>query len=105
MGGDNIHSNRIEIGTVSSGMIDSVLIANNTADFDRSQNTYNINYRFSHEDASLNVDVDYRVYRNNNQRYQPNQYYDVSEEVQLSSVVNCFDTPFDIDIATFKLDY
>jgi len=105
MEGNNAHVNKIVIGTVASGAIDSILIANNTSDFDRTQHTYNFNYRYVKDDQTLNVDLDYGAYRNKNERFQPNQYYNASEEVELSKVVNSFDTPSDIDISTFKLDY
>lgn len=105
MQGDSEHANRIVIGTLSSGSIDSILVANNTADFDRTQHTYNLNYRFAREEESLNIDLDYGAYRNKNQRYQPNQYFNAAEEVELSRIINSFDTPSDIDISTFKLDY
>ena len=90
---------------MSSGSIDSILITNNTADFDRSQQTYNLNYLFAREEESLNIDLDYGTYRNENQRYQPSQYFNAAEEVELSRAINSFKTPSDINIVTFKLDY
>ncbi len=97
--------NRITIAGRESVGIDSILQANTTADDERSQYTFNVNYRYAGEGSSLNLDLDYGRYRNESVRLQPNQYFDQSEEVMLTEIINSFDTPRDIDIYTFKLDY
>jgi outer membrane receptor protein involved in Fe transport len=100
--------NRIEILNLasSSSQPDSILVARNSAENTRDQQTYNLNYRFDDgKGRSLNVDADYGRFRNESERYQPNLYYDAQEETLLSEVINSFDTPTDIDIYTFKLDY
>ncbi len=107
-GGRNHRSfNRISIANQSTpALIDSVLAAYNSGDYQRSENTFNLNYRFDNKKGrSLNIDLDYGAYRNDSERYQPNRYYDAKEEVLLTEVINSFDTPTDIDIYTFKLDY
>lgn len=102
----NMDRDRIGISKLAApAVIDSVLIANNSLDFDRAQNTFNLNYRFEKNEQSLNVDADYGYYRNDGKRRQPNTYYDAGEENILSQRINTFDTPRDIDIYTFKLDY
>lgn len=86
--------------------IDSILVAATDERSRRAQQTYNLNYRF--EDAkgqSLNIDLDYGNYRNGNQRYQPNRYYDAGENILLTEVISSFDTPSEIDIYTFQADY
>ncbi len=98
-------NNRIAIAGLETPGIDSVLVANNTADDEGSQYTFNLNYRFEGEGKLLNIDLDYGRYRNESMRFQPNRYFDESEEVALTEVINTFDTPRDIDIYTFKLDY
>ena len=97
--------NRIAIAGQQSFGVDSVLIANTTADDERTQYTFNANYRFESEGKLLNVDLDYGRYRNESIRFQPNRYFDQTEEVALTEIINAFDTPRDIDIYTFKLDY
>ncbi|MCB0572201.1 MAG: TonB-dependent receptor [Phaeodactylibacter sp.] len=99
--------NRISIADQSNpALIDSILVAYNTGDYGRQENTYNLNYRFDNRKGrSLNVDVDYGTYNNDSERYQPNRYYDAKEEVLLTEAINSFDTPSDIDIYTFKVDY
>ncbi|MFN4254093.1 MAG: TonB-dependent receptor domain-containing protein [Saprospiraceae bacterium] len=86
--------------------IDSILVAHNTADNPRSQQTYNLNYRFENPKGRVfNVDLDYGNYHNDTKRYQPNRYYDASEQTLLTEVINRFDTPTDIDIYTFQADF
>jgi outer membrane receptor protein involved in Fe transport len=98
--------NRIEIAPAFSGeLTDSILVANNTADETRTQQTYNLNYQFQKGAHTLNMDADYGSYRNTSIRLQPNLYYDAGEEVVLTEVITGFDTPRDIDIYTFKADY
>ena len=104
---DNNSYNRITLaGDQTPAAIDSILVAGNTADNSRRQQTYNLNYRFDNaKGRSLNVDLDYGNYRNRSKRYQPNRYYDASEQVLLTEVINRFETPTDIDIYTFQVDY
>ncbi len=98
--------NRVTIAReITSDLRDSILIASSNADFLRTENTYNLNYRFEKEQTTLNIDADYGRYRNENVRFQPNRYFDPSGEILLSEVINSFDTPRDIDIYTFKVDY
>lgn len=86
--------------------IDSVLIANNTSSGERNRGTFNLNYRFDNRKGrSLNIDLDYGIYENRSERIQPNQYYDANEENLLTEVINSYDTPTDINIATAKIDF
>jgi outer membrane receptor protein involved in Fe transport len=104
---DRLTLDRIAISQIETPTdIDSVLIAKTTSDNDRSQNTYNINYHFDNgKGRNLVFDLDYGRYNNTSLRYQPNIYYDANEETILSSSINSFDTPTDIDIYTLKIDY
>jgi hypothetical protein len=110
-GGENTRNsrsfNRITLAQASTPqLIDSILVADTEADYDRSQQTYNLNYRFDNSKGrSLNVDFDYGKYENDSKRYQPNRYYDASEQNVLTEIINSFDTPTDIDIYTFQVDY
>ena len=105
--GGNQSYNRISIANQSMpAQVDSLLVAYNTADNSRRQNTFNLNYRFDNKKGrSLNVDADYGHYQNESERYQPNRYYDAREEVLLTEIINSFNTPTDIDIYTIKADY
>ncbi len=98
--------NRIEISPNSTTVIDSILRADNTSDHQRNQRTANVNYRFDNRKGrTVNVDLDYGNYQNENRRFQPNRYFDATEQILFSSNINSFDTPTDINIYTFKLDY
>ncbi|MBV6655843.1 MAG: TonB-dependent receptor, partial [Mameliella sp.] len=100
--------NRIEILNLvsSSSSPDSILVARNASDNSRKQNTFNLNYRFNDgNNRTLNIDADYGRFRNESERMQPNLYYDANEETLLTEIINSFDTPTDIDIYTFKVDY
>lgn len=104
---DNTSYNRITLASAKTpNQIDSILVANNTADNRRGQQTYNLNYRFDNaQGRTFNVDLDYGNYHNTSLRYQPNRYFNATEEVLLTEIINSFDTPTDIDIYTFQMDY
>jgi outer membrane receptor protein involved in Fe transport len=105
--GSNIGVNRIDIAKESSpSQVDSILIANTKTINPKSNQTYNLNYRFDNsKDRNFNIDLDYGIYRSESRRNQSNLYYDATEQNQLSEALNSFDTPSDIDIATLKMDY
>jgi len=105
--GESFSYNRTRIRSASSSstMSDSILVADNSSDRTRGQQTYNINYRYAKDETSVTVDADYGRYTNTSVLFQPNRYYDGSESTLLSENINSFDTPRDIDIYTFKLDY
>ncbi len=98
--------NRISIAPQSStSAIDSVLVANTLSDRKQSNQSYNLNYRFDNRnDRSVNIDFDYGLYKSDQLRDQPNNYYNANETVLLSSINNAFDTPSDIEIFTAKID-
>ncbi|MEZ5058688.1 MAG: TonB-dependent receptor [Saprospiraceae bacterium] len=103
----NTSLNRIAISPQSDiNNIDSILVATNTADNSNMQGTYNLNYRYDNAKGRvLNVDLDYGSFNNDSERYQPNLYYDPTETTVLTEIINSFETPSDISISTFKLDY
>ncbi|MEM9929290.1 MAG: TonB-dependent receptor, partial [Bacteroidota bacterium] len=85
---------------------DSLLRAETFGESSRSQQTYNLNYRFDPgKGKSLNIDLDYGRFRNENLRDQPNRYLSPDGTEVITVVNNYFDTPIDIDITTAKLDY
>ena len=99
---DNIGIYNLSTGTEN---YDSTLAATTVNDYDRSQNAYNLNYRYASEEGrTLNVDLDYGRYRNDNLSDQVNAY-SAPGGSPLSSVSYAFDTPIDIDIYTAKADY
>ncbi|MCB0693745.1 MAG: TonB-dependent receptor [Lewinellaceae bacterium] len=99
--------NRVSIANQQMpSQIDSVLIARTTGEDDRFRNTFNLNYRYDNKKGRiLNIDADYGRFRNDSKRIQPNQYFDATQQNLLTEITNEFDTPTDIDISTFKVDY
>lgn len=105
MEGSQSNFNRIELSTEANpSIIDSILVAENTQDNERSNYTYNLNYRFDNQVRSLNIDLDYGNYGFVSDRFQPNRYSD-AEGNPLTENIDLFDTGTDIDIYTFKVDY
>lgn len=104
---DNTSYNRITLASADTPTrIDSILVADNTADNQRHQQTFNLNYRYDNSKGrTFNVDLDYGQYRNGSKRFQPNRYLNAAEDMLLTEIINRFDTPTDIDIATFQVDY
>ena len=93
-------------GSPTAAAPDSILRADNVSDLDRNQQTYNLNYQYRiGEGQSLTVDLDYGRFRNDALLDQPNRYFAPDGEAELSSALNYFDTPTDIDISTAKADY
>ena len=88
------------------GPVDSILLAGSTSNTTRNRGEFNLNYRYDPgKGKSLNVDLDYGTFRNTELRRQPNTYVTPDRETVLTEVINAFDTPRDIDIYTFKVDY
>ncbi|PPK88714.1 outer membrane receptor protein involved in Fe transport [Neolewinella xylanilytica] len=97
----------VDIFNLATGVetVDSTLAARTDNDSDRSQNAYNLNYRYlPGEGQTLNVDLDFGRYRNDALSEQVNAYTNAAGS-PLSSIYYYFDTPIDIDIYTAKADY
>ncbi len=102
----DISNTRTPIGAIGNERIDSVLVANTVNEGDRLNANFNINYQYKGEnDKGLNIDIDYGRYRMNSDEFQPNYYKDNEEEETLTERIYRFETPKDIDIYTFKVDY
>ncbi|GLR17100.1 TonB-dependent receptor [Portibacter lacus] len=89
----------------SAGKIDSILYAKNEGDANRNNINVNVNYAFSDKVQNVIVDFDYGIYNNNNNTLQPNQYFDPTSTNLLSEFNTAYETPVNIDILTFKVDY
>jgi outer membrane receptor protein involved in Fe transport len=105
--GSNTGFNRIELAQEGNQTnIDSILVADTEAASKRYNNSINVNYKvdFSKE-SNLNIDLDYGRFSNDASRGLLNEYYDASESNIVSIVENTFESPTEIEIYTFKLDY
>lgn len=85
--------------------VDSILIANNTSDHEFDSQSFNLNYAFDKSGKTVNVDADYGRYRRRSDFFQPNIYYQPDATTILTEVNTQYNTPVDIDIFTFKIDY
>ncbi|MFT7159537.1 MAG: iron complex outermembrane receptor protein [Bacteroidia bacterium] len=104
--GDNYGNANTEIEQISTGGIDSLLIASNDNIGTRNNTNFNINYAWRNDDGnSLTIDLDHGRYRNRVSSFQPNTYYlpDASTILQQRTFSNV--TPTDIDIYTAKVDW
>lgn len=97
---------RTPISYIPTGVIDRILIADNTSNGQRENMNFNANYRYADTTGrELNMDADYGFYHLNNDQFQPNYYFDPSGENLISSRIYNMIAPTDIDIYTFKTDY
>lgn len=90
---------------IPEDQIDSILLASSFGDSKRSNNSFNLNYSFQSGESSLNIDADYGKYRTENELLQPNNYTSSDGQESLTSDTIFQDTPIDIDIYTFKVDF
>lgn len=103
--------NNEQIGSTNIGLIDAVeidriLLANNESDGDNSNMNYNVNYQFDNgKGQSINIDADLGQFRSNQYSTQPNVYEDAKTGEILEEYNYYYDTPTDIDILTFKVDF
>lgn len=98
--------NKTLIGKVGSSSVDSILDASSISEGERNNLNFNLNYKF--EDGkgnSVNVDADYGQFRNDGNQLLPNTYLDPTGENVLFERINANETPTNIDIYTFKVDY
>jgi len=64
---------RTPIATIGAPEADSILVANSETDSERDNHNFNINYQFdSGKERTLNIDLDYGLYRNRSEDMQPN---------------------------------
>lgn len=103
---DNFGLNEIAI-SLQNQAVDSILVSNSEGVSTNNRKAFNVNYRFDDRKAgrSLNIDLDYGNYFNDNDRYTPNEYYNAEKTTLLSEINNGFKTASDISIYTGKLDY
>lgn len=85
---------------------DSILVARTIGDDTRTRLTTNLNYRYDNrKGTTLNLDADMGRFRTDNERLQPNRYWDPTLSYVLTEATQAFVTPTDIDIYTLKADF
>ncbi len=104
--GFNTNNTRTPIREANTIQNDSVLVALNQTDNTSYNVNANINYRYADTlGYSINVDLDYGRYNSDRNAFQPNTYFDGTENIILNERITFQETPIDIDIATIKVDY
>lgn len=104
---DNFGYNEIAISPLATREVDSILVADTQGLMNNDRISYNLNYRYDDGESnkSLNVDLDYGQFQNDNRRYLPNQYFNSGKTAMLSQIVNNIETESDINIYTGTVDF
>jgi len=97
---------RTPISYEPTGVVDRILVADNTSKMKRNNINYNLNYNYNGTDGkSLAINADRGDYNLNTNQYQPNFYYDASGHNLLRSVIYNMIAPTDINISSMKVDW
>ena len=94
-----------QISYIPTGVLDRVLVANNSSTGRRDNGNLNLNYRYADTSGhEWNMDADYGIYRIKSNQLQPNDYFDANGNPLYSNLYNML-APSNIDIYSFKTDY
>jgi iron complex outermembrane recepter protein len=97
---------RTPITPLNTGMLEQVLVSNNTATTNNSNLYINTNYRFADTLGRVfSIDFDFGKYQNQRDSYQPNVYKNAKETVNLIENIYRMQTPTRISITSLKADY
>lgn len=103
---DFTNSSRTPFGSLATGEIDQILVADNTNDMHRANLNANLNYSFRDTTGtSFTMDADYGLFRGRADSWQPNFYLDPVDNSVISERFFRTNAPTDINIYTFKGDY
>ncbi len=103
---EHIANTRTLISKIGASTVDSILQASSIDEGERNNLNFNLNYKFDNGNGtSVNIDADYGQFRNDGNQLLPNTYLDPSGENILFQRTNANETPTNIDIYTFKVDY
>ena len=100
------NKSRTPISYIPTGVVDRILVADNSTSSSRDNTNFNLNYRFADTSGhELNVDADYGFFRIKSDQAQPNYYFDPTGSTEINRFVYNMIAPTDIDIYTGKADY
>ncbi len=103
---DGMSDSRTDILTTSQNVVDSILVSRTETNSNRSNYGFNLNYQHDNKkEQTWNVDLDYGIFRNRSEDFQPNSYLNANESATLSKRDYLINSETDIGIFTFKLDY
>jgi hypothetical protein len=99
-------SDRAKFGNTSDGVVDGQLWAESNTIMDRTDLSFNLNYRYDNKKGSvLNMDADYAFFENLRTNTQPNEIRDPSGTNVVSETTFFTDFPTTIDIKSLKVDF
>ncbi|MCB0635555.1 MAG: TonB-dependent receptor [Lewinella sp.] len=102
----SVNNSATEISDELTGDPISRLRARTEEEGERDNLNLNFNYRFDNREGQVwNFDADYALFRNTAETYQPNRYYDPTDETLVNEVIYGINTPTNIDLLSFKLDH
>jgi len=94
------------ISSISSGEVNRILVSDNTNEMSRDNLNVNLNYTYINPNGrNLTLNLDKGYYDLYSNQHQPNDYYDPTGQVKMSSVVYQMIAPTNIDINSLKVDY
>src|SRR5688572_1003427 len=94
------------ISSAKTGVVDRILVADNSSDMQRDNVNFNLNYSYTGTTGkSLVVNADHGSYDIYSNQYQPNTYYDATGKIPLSSVNYRMIAPTSITINSAKADW
>jgi hypothetical protein len=97
---------RTPISYVPTGVVDRILVADNSSKARRNNINLNLNYSYTNPNGkSLTLNADHGYYDINTDQYQPNTYYDRTNQYVLSQVIYEMIAPTKINISSLKADY
>lgn len=96
---------RTPIAYKPTGVVDRVLVADNSSDLDRYNYNVNLNYNYNGaKGQSLQVNADRGYFNNDNNQYQPNYYFGPNGDFRNSVIVRMV-APTIIEINSGKVDW
>jgi iron complex outermembrane recepter protein len=99
-------SDRAKFGNISDGVVDGQLWAESNTIMDRTDLSFNLNYRYDNKKGTvLNLDADYAFFENLRTNTQPNETRDPSGTNVVSETTYFTNFPTTIDIKSFKVDF
>jgi iron complex outermembrane recepter protein len=102
----NATDSRTPISYQPTGVVDRILVADNSSTSTRNNINSNVNYSYNDTSGrSLVVNGDYGHYDIHSDQWQPNYYYDASGKNEINRVIYDMLAPTTIDIYSLKADY
>jgi hypothetical protein len=97
---------RTPISYLPTGVVNRILVADNSSASNRDNANFNLNYRYIDTTGrELNVDADYGLFRIKSDQMQPNYYYNPAGTTITGQNIYNMIAPTNIDIYSIKADY